>query len=100
LASSTPAISFVASLASETTASRFQCQLGRTEIQYFRVPSLDYEDVRWFDIAVDDASPVSRVERVHNFDGESSSRRTIGAIKKKPGAQRPPMCTTDGGKQS
>jgi hypothetical protein len=46
------------------------CQLGQTEIQYFRVPSFCYEDVGWFDVAVDDAFRVGRIEPVRNLDGQ------------------------------
>jgi hypothetical protein len=34
------------------------------------VPSFCDEDVGWFDVAVNDALPVGRIESVRNFDGE------------------------------
>ncbi len=46
-----------------------RCQLGQTEIQYFRVASFGDKNIGRFDIAVDDAFPVGRVERIRNFDG-------------------------------
>src|SRR5262249_28748456 len=38
-----------------------RCQLGQSEIQYFRVPSFGYEDVGWFGVAVDGALRMCRV---------------------------------------
>ena len=38
------------------------------EIQYFSVPTLGHKDVGRFDVPVDDAFRMSRIERIGNLD--------------------------------
>src|SRR5208283_4501529 len=48
--------------------------LGQTEIKNLGVAALGEEDVRGFDVAMDDASSVSGVQCVRNLDGERQNQ--------------------------
>src|SRR5260370_17584299 len=47
-----------------------QRDLCQTEIENFRVAARRYENIRGFNVAVDDALSVCRIERVGDFHGE------------------------------
>ena len=49
-------------------------EFGKTEIQYLGVAALGDEKIRGFDIAMDDAFAVSRVESVCDLDGQRHER--------------------------
>src|SRR5208283_5541383 len=43
------------------SALRLECDLGKPEIQNLCVPTLSHENVRWFDVAVDNTRRVCRI---------------------------------------
>jgi hypothetical protein len=45
-------------------------QLRKPKIQNFSVPTLGDENVRGFDVAMDDPFRMRRIERVGNFDSQ------------------------------
>ena len=49
-------------------------QLGQAEIEYLRLPTLGHEDIRWLNVAVDDAFGVRGVEPVGNLNRQIQQR--------------------------
>jgi hypothetical protein len=58
----------------QDNAPRLHEDLGETEIENFRLPSVRDEDVRWLDIPMDDSLPMCCVKSVGNLDTQIERR--------------------------
>ena len=58
----------------QDNAVRLRTNLGQTEIENLRLTSLRSEDVRWFDVTVNDPLRVCSIEGIGNLDGKIEHR--------------------------
>ena len=63
----------------------------QTEIQNLRVPTFGHEDVRGFDVAVDDASSVSGVEGVGDVNRQTEQNIGVDGLSGDAILQRHPV---------